>query len=146
MLHIANEGNGHLAAHYSCRFDRLSNALEASWETEWTHGLIKIGSGVTQDGYVSNLEGVGVDLAHVAPMDGIATFKNYTRLTIGQLRGGAVNIAIEKSGVAIPSHCLGVCNLGLTEAHFLWFALLEGLLHYKFEGVIDNVGIARCQR
>ena len=85
------------------------------------YGLIKIGSGVTQDGCILNLEGVGVDLAHVAPMDGIATFKNHTWLTIGQLRGWAVNIAIEKSGVAIPSYCLGVCTLGLTEARFLWF-------------------------
>ena len=142
MLQIANEGNGHLAAHYSDRFERISGTLEASWETAWMYGLIKIGSGVTHDGYVSSLEGVGIDLAFVAPMDGEAAFKNYTRLTIGQLRGWAVNIAIEKSGVAIPSYCLGVCTLGLTEARFLWFALLEGLLHYEFEGIIHGVGIS----
>ena len=142
MLHIANKGNGHLAAHHLDRFDQLSDTLEASWETAWTCGLIEIGSGMTQDGCVLNLEGVGVDLAHVAPMDGIATFKNCTWLTVGQLCGWAVNVAIEKSGVAIPSHCLGVCTLGLTEARFLWFALLEGLLHYKFEGIIHGVGIS----
>ena len=141
MLVLANEGNGHLASHYSDRFDHLENTVGASWMLAWAHGLIKIGGGVTHEGFVTNLENVRIDLVFVAPVDGPATLKNYARLTIEQLRGWAVNIAIEKSGLAVPSFCLDVCKFGLTEARFLWFALLEGLLHYEFEGIIDGVGI-----